>query len=160
MPVICDRSIIRPPSVVDRPATLCPPPRTATCKLCSRASWIASTTSLLPRQRAINAGRLSIRPLWIFLASSYLGSVACRSRPENLLDRSAIESVSALVILRFPVRLLASFGTLAVFGGKRQTIGIVRRSLQQHCSWFGAESLPLSAPAASPASGACRSNIG
>ena len=70
MPLMPARSIIKPPSIVARPATLCPPPRTATSRLSFRASFTASATSAVPPQRAISAGRRSISPLWTRRASS------------------------------------------------------------------------------------------
>ena len=67
---ISARSIITPPSVTARPATLWPPPRTETSSPSSRASARAATTSSALRQRTIKAGRLSTSPLWIARASS------------------------------------------------------------------------------------------
>ena len=93
MPFIGCRSIIRPPSVTARPATLWPPPRTDTSTSSSRASRTASATSVAARHRAITAGRLSIRPLWILprlvVAGIALGQhLTGEHRPEPLdVDR-------------------------------------------------------------------------
>ena len=70
MPFMSERSIISPPSVTALPATLCPPPRTESSRPASLAAFTASTTSAVFRQRAMSAGRLSIRPLWIMRAAS------------------------------------------------------------------------------------------
>src|ERR1700730_6410405 len=94
MPFIGERSIITPPSRVARPATLWPPPRTATSSPSLRVRLIASTTSATPLQRAIKAGRLSTRPLWTLLASSYPTSAGLRSCPENVPDNSAATSAT------------------------------------------------------------------
>ncbi len=59
-----------PPSQVAFPATLWPPPRTATVRPSLRAKRIAAITSLAPVQRAINAGRRSIMPFQTPRASS------------------------------------------------------------------------------------------
>ena len=67
---IRDRSITRPSSTVPVPATLWPPPRTATIRPCSRASRSATTTSLTPAHRATMAGRRSITPFQTERASS------------------------------------------------------------------------------------------
>jgi hypothetical protein len=56
---IAERSIIIPPSVVDSPATLWPPLRTATSRSFLRAKSMHRTISSLPAQRAIFAGCLS-----------------------------------------------------------------------------------------------------
>ena len=64
IPFIGARSIIRPPSVTARPATLWPPPRTDISAAWSRPMLTASTMSGTVRHRAISAGRLSISPLW------------------------------------------------------------------------------------------------
>ena len=50
--------MIIPPSIVDRPAIECPPPRTATGRLCSRAKFTAWTTSAVPVQETVTAGCL------------------------------------------------------------------------------------------------------
>ncbi len=70
MPFIGARSIIRPASMAAFPATLWPPPRTATSRFSVRASLTESATSAVPRQHAISAGRLSTSPLWTRRASS------------------------------------------------------------------------------------------
>ncbi len=54
-----ERSITIPPSQVENPATLWPPPRTATTSRCSRANRIAAITSSTDVQRTIIAGRRS-----------------------------------------------------------------------------------------------------
>jgi hypothetical protein len=59
-----------PPSQVPLPATLWPPPRTATSRSWARAKRTAATTSATPAQRAINAGRRSIEAFQTLRASS------------------------------------------------------------------------------------------
>ena len=59
-----------PPSHRALPAMLWPPPLTASSRLCARANATACTTSAVPRQRAISAGRLSIIAFQIVRASS------------------------------------------------------------------------------------------
>ena len=66
-----------------RPATLCPPPRTATSMPAPRASLTASETSARPRQRATRAGRLSIAPLWTRRASSIKRSTRQNQMPRK-----------------------------------------------------------------------------
>jgi hypothetical protein len=44
-------------------ATLCPPPRTETNRLCARAKCTSAMTSAAPAQGAISAGRRSIAVL-------------------------------------------------------------------------------------------------
>ena len=56
---ISERSMTTPPSVVENPAMLCPPPRTATVSPWLRANSTAFITSAVPAQRMINAGCLS-----------------------------------------------------------------------------------------------------
>src|SRR5260370_3839034 len=80
--------------MVARPATLCPPPRTATSRPSLRVRLTASATSATPRHLAINAGRLSTRPLWTLLASSYPTSAGFRSCPENVLENSKVASAT------------------------------------------------------------------
>ena len=60
---ITARSIITPPSVTARPATLCPPLLTDTSNPPLRANASAATTSWALRQRTITAGLRSTRPL-------------------------------------------------------------------------------------------------
>ena len=64
------RSMVRPPSVRQAPATLWPPPRTATSSPCSRAKASAAATSSALAHWAIAAGRFSIIELKIERASS------------------------------------------------------------------------------------------
>jgi hypothetical protein len=64
-----ERSITTPPSHTALPATLCPPPFTATGAPCSRARLMARMTSWIPTQRAISAGRRSIMPFQMLRAS-------------------------------------------------------------------------------------------
>ena len=59
-----------PPSPTALPATLCPPPRTATASPCARAKFTASITSAAPAQRAITSGRRSIIPFQMRRAPS------------------------------------------------------------------------------------------
>jgi hypothetical protein len=59
---IADRSITSPSSTTAVPATLCPPPRTASGSPCSAAKRTAVATSSASPQRAITAGYLSIMP--------------------------------------------------------------------------------------------------
>jgi len=56
MPVIGEVSMTTPPSQVENPATLCPPPRTATLSPSLRANSTARTTSAVPAQRMTSAG--------------------------------------------------------------------------------------------------------
>ena len=49
-----------PPSIVDSPATECPPPRTADRMPCSRAKLTASTTSAVPEQLHDQIGRAGV----------------------------------------------------------------------------------------------------
>src|SRR5437773_50947 len=51
-----DRSMTTPPSHVEKPATLWPPPRTAMTRSCSRAKRTAVTTSSTRVHRAMSAG--------------------------------------------------------------------------------------------------------
>jgi hypothetical protein len=67
---IGDRSTTTPPSQVAWPATLCPPPRTASGKPSSRAKAMASATSRWFAQRATTAGRRSIMPFHTLRARS------------------------------------------------------------------------------------------
>lgn len=64
------RSMVRPPSLSAAPATLCPPPRTATSTPSATATASAARMSSGPSQRAIAAGRRSIIALKIVRASS------------------------------------------------------------------------------------------
>jgi hypothetical protein len=59
---IGERSMTRPSSTEAVPATLCPPPRTASASPWSRAKASAPATAALSAQRTIAAGRLSIMP--------------------------------------------------------------------------------------------------
>jgi len=70
MPFISCRSITSPPSHRALPATLWPPPRTATSSSCSRAKRRAAITSAVPLQRAKAAGRRSIAAFQILRTSS------------------------------------------------------------------------------------------
>ena len=65
-----DSSITSPPSQTACPATLWPPPRTATGSPCSAAIPSATTTSAVLRQRAIATGRRSTSALKVVRASS------------------------------------------------------------------------------------------
>src|SRR5712691_459186 len=76
-----DRSMTMPPSQVPNPATLCPPPRTATTISCARAKRRAAMTSSTPAQRAMRAGRLSAIAFQTMRAASYSGSSGLISRP-------------------------------------------------------------------------------
>ena len=60
-----------PPSIVPKPATLCPPPRTARGSPCSRAKRTIAWTSAVLVQRATSAGRASMMPFQTARASSY-----------------------------------------------------------------------------------------
>src|SRR5215216_6755422 len=62
-PLRLERSISTPSSTTPFPATLCPPQRTASGRLFSRARLTASITSAEPVGRTMSAGRLSINPL-------------------------------------------------------------------------------------------------
>ena len=53
------RSMTRPSSHDENPATLWPPPRTASGRLLLRAKPTAAITSATPAQRTITAGRRS-----------------------------------------------------------------------------------------------------
>ena len=66
MPFIGDRSITIAVVQTAVPATLWPPPRTATGSRWSCRTRRAAMTSATPVQRAITAGRLSIIPVWTF----------------------------------------------------------------------------------------------
>src|SRR5262245_36038746 len=83
MPFMSDKSIMTPSSIVARPATLCPPPRTATSRCKFLASFTASMTSPTPRQRATTAGCLSMSPLCTRRTSSYPASDGWSSCPLN-----------------------------------------------------------------------------
>ena len=61
-PFIPDRSMTMPSSQTAFPATLWPPPRTATRRPCSLAKVTAATTSATPAQLAMITGRLSTIP--------------------------------------------------------------------------------------------------
>jgi hypothetical protein len=80
-----------PPSLVENPATLWPPPGTATSRSALRAKASAVTTSAPPLQRTTNAGRrASCTPFQILWASSYPLSVALRTSADcvpQLLQR-------------------------------------------------------------------------
>ena len=67
---IGDRSITMPSSHNALPAMLWPPPFTASGKPFSRAKFTLATTSAVPAQRAIMAGRRSIMAFQIARASS------------------------------------------------------------------------------------------
>jgi hypothetical protein len=67
---ISDRSITTPPSHVLRPATLWPPPRTASGSPESRVRFTAAAMSSVVWQRAISAGRASTVPFQRALAWS------------------------------------------------------------------------------------------
>ncbi len=56
MPFMGDRSIINPPSQVDCPDRLWPPPFTAVSSEYERANCTARTTSAVLAQRAMSAG--------------------------------------------------------------------------------------------------------
>src|SRR5438094_10108300 len=74
MPFIRERSITSPSSQTALPATLWPPPRTATSRLFARAKFTHEITSPTPAQRATKAGRLSTEPFQTLRASSYPAS--------------------------------------------------------------------------------------
>jgi hypothetical protein len=57
------RSTTRPPSHIEKPGTLCPPPRTATSRSWARAKLTAAITSATAAQRTMSAGWRSIIPL-------------------------------------------------------------------------------------------------
>jgi hypothetical protein len=65
-----ERSMTRPPSHIELPATLWPAPRTATSSSCERAKFTALITSATPAQRTIKSGRRSIIALKILRAVS------------------------------------------------------------------------------------------
>ena len=62
---------------------LWPPPRTELTMRCSRANCTARTTSTVPLQRAISAGRRSIIAFQTWRTSSYGASSAASSVPRN-----------------------------------------------------------------------------
>jgi len=70
MPFIVERSIMRPPSQTDLPATLWPPPRTETRRSCSLAKRTQAMASATPVHRATIAGRRSIMALGMVRAAS------------------------------------------------------------------------------------------
>ena len=76
-----ERSTTSPPSHTACPATLWPPPRTATGSPCSAAAPSAATTSAVLRQRAIATGLRSTSALNVVRASSYDGWSSVRSSP-------------------------------------------------------------------------------
>lgn len=76
-----ERSISKPASIADRPATECPPPRTATSSPCSRANRTAAITPAVPRQRRTSAGRFLYMPFQIRRASSYPASPGRATKP-------------------------------------------------------------------------------
>ncbi len=59
-----------PPSTLEKPGMLCPPPRTATVSSSLRANSSARMTSDTPAQRAISAGQRSCAPFQIARAWS------------------------------------------------------------------------------------------
>jgi hypothetical protein len=62
IPFIGEVSMTTPPSLVENPAMLCAPPRTATSSPSLRANSTARTTSAVPAQRMIRAGCRSWAP--------------------------------------------------------------------------------------------------
>ena len=70
MPVIAERSIMKPPSQVPLPAKLWPPPLTDTSRSCSRANSTQAWTSAVPAQRPMSAGVRSIMPFQTRRATS------------------------------------------------------------------------------------------
>ncbi len=82
-PVRPDRSISIAPSPVPRPARLCPAPRTATGRPCSRATATACSTSATPVQRAITSGRRSTAAFHTPRARSYPSSPGSTISPRN-----------------------------------------------------------------------------
>jgi hypothetical protein len=68
--LISERSITSPPSQTALPATLWPPPRTASSRPCSRAKLTELMTSATPTHRLMRAGRLSTMPFQTARVSS------------------------------------------------------------------------------------------
>src|SRR5882672_5666800 len=87
---IRDMSSTIPPSQVENPATLCPPPRTATTICSSRANLTAAITSSTDEGRTIMDGRRSAIAFHTRRAWSYCGSPGAMTSPE-------IRSPSALL---------------------------------------------------------------
>jgi hypothetical protein len=105
------RSISIPPSIDDRPATEWPPPRTATVRSFSRPKFTASTTSAVPEQLTVTAGR----PMCIALNGSrtwpYSGSAGSIAGPLSWALSSSSASpdtsvrplaIAAVVMPRLP----------------------------------------------------------
>src|SRR5262249_13824173 len=92
-----ERSITRPPSHTAVPATLWPPPRTATSRSRSRAKRTAVRTSTAPVQRAMSPGRRSIAPFQIARAASYCVSPGRMSSPRKCCARSVRAASSRAV---------------------------------------------------------------
>ena len=73
-----------PPSQVENPATLWPPPRTAMVRSLLRAKPIAAATSAAPVHLTMSAGcRPSCAPFQTRAASSYPSSSAVRISPRT-----------------------------------------------------------------------------
>src|SRR5689334_18812498 len=116
IPFMGDRSIMSASSMTARPATLWPPPRTLISRPSRRAKRTASATSAVFRQRAMSAGRRSIRPLWTARASAYPSSSGSSTAPENVARSSSTRPASAeTVVAMLPPRL----GGLRVYGRAR-----------------------------------------
>jgi hypothetical protein len=89
-----ERSMTSPSSQAALPATLWPPPRTASGRPCSRAKATAAITSATSPQRVISAGRLSIIPFQTCRAKSYRAACGRRSSPPKAplsSDRGFVE---------------------------------------------------------------------
>jgi hypothetical protein len=94
-PRICDRSTTMPRSATAVPATLWPPPRTASSSRRSRANCTAAATSDVPAQRTISAGRLSIMPFQTRRARSYSGWPSVSTSPSSRAASSTTASEAA-----------------------------------------------------------------
>ena len=93
-----------PSSTTARPAALCPPPRTAMGRPCSRAKRTAATTSASVRTRAIAAGRRSIIPFQTRRASSYRPSSGRISTPlMSSVDQGSAENASSCGSITFSI---------------------------------------------------------
>ena len=111
-PFMGERSITSPPSQVEKPATLWPPPRTATGRWLLRAKPIAAITSAAPVHLATSAGRRpSCAPFQIRQASAYPSSLEVRISPRTVSRSSwtvASPSTGAMTwVIVLPPFLLA-----------------------------------------------------
>jgi len=81
MPFMGERSRTTPPSVVEKPGMLWPPPRTASGSPSLRANSTPRTTSDTPAQRMMSAGRASCAAFQIDRAWSYCSLAGVTSSP-------------------------------------------------------------------------------